>query len=118
MDNYGPSLLRTRGIGHSAAVITNRTLLAFGGVVLRKRSERLQNWLLHHPRYGVALREWQEHGALSRRARWIATAMLILLLIPPIIITSFTVVALGHHWRNRYGCHDVLTYAAITSPDA
>jgi uncharacterized membrane protein YbaN (DUF454 family) len=39
-------------------------------------SERLHGWLLAHPRFGPMIREWQAHGAVSRRAKWLATAMM------------------------------------------
>lgn len=37
-------------------------------------SERLHRWLLAHPRFGPAIGDWQAHGAVSRRAKWLATA--------------------------------------------
>ena len=37
-------------------------------------SERLHRWLHAHPRFGPAIRDWQAHGAVSRRAKWMATA--------------------------------------------
>ena len=36
-------------------------------------SERLHRWLLQHPRFGPAIRDWQAQGAVSRRAKWLAT---------------------------------------------
>lgn len=36
-------------------------------------SERLHGWLLAHRRFGPAIRDWQAHGAVSRRAKWLAT---------------------------------------------
>jgi len=36
-------------------------------------SERLHRWLLAHPKFGPAIRDWQAHGAVSRRAKWLAT---------------------------------------------
>lgn len=36
-------------------------------------SERLHRWLLAHPRFGPAIVDWQAHGAVSRRAKWMAT---------------------------------------------
>ena len=36
-------------------------------------SERLHAWLLGHPRFGPAIRDWQAHGAVGRRAKWAAT---------------------------------------------
>lgn len=39
-------------------------------------SERLHNWLLRHPQFGPVIRDWRAHGAVSRRAKWMATAMM------------------------------------------
>ena len=36
-------------------------------------SDRLHRYLLQHPRFGPAIRDWQAHGAVSRRAKWTAT---------------------------------------------
>lgn len=36
-------------------------------------SERLHRWLLSHRRIGPAIHDWQAHGAVSRRAKWLAT---------------------------------------------
>ena len=30
--------------------------------------------MLGHPRFGPVLRNWREHGAMSRRAKWMACA--------------------------------------------
>ena len=32
-------------------------------------SERLHRWLVNHPRFGPAIRDWQAHGAISRKAK-------------------------------------------------
>ena len=37
-------------------------------------SDRLHAWLLAHRRFGPMIRDWQSHGAVSRRAKWLATA--------------------------------------------
>ena len=37
-------------------------------------SERLHARLLAHPRFGPMIGEWQAHGAVARRAKWLATA--------------------------------------------
>ncbi len=39
---------------------------------------RLEHWLLNHPRYGFSIRQWREHGAVSRRAKVAATLMMAL----------------------------------------
>jgi uncharacterized membrane protein YbaN (DUF454 family) len=39
-------------------------------------SERLHAWLLAHRRFGPMIRDWQVQGAVARRAKWLATAMM------------------------------------------
>jgi len=38
---------------------------------------RLEIWLLEHPRYGLHIRRWREHGAVPRRAKWFASMMMV-----------------------------------------
>ncbi|MFT7773522.1 YbaN family protein [Roseateles sp.] len=48
----------------------------------------LELWLLHHPRFGPSIQAWREHGAVPRRAKWLATLMMtasaIVLLLSPL----------------------------------
>jgi hypothetical protein len=37
----------------------------------------LERWLLQHPRHGPAIRRWRDHGAVPRRAKWIASATMV-----------------------------------------
>ncbi|SIR11591.1 YbaN family protein [Solilutibacter tolerans] len=41
-------------------------------------SDRLHAWLLAHRRFGPMIRDWQAHGAVSRRAKRMAVAMMLL----------------------------------------
>src|SRR5690606_7374764 len=41
-------------------------------------SRRLREWLLAHPRFGPAIRDWEREGAVSRRAKRLATIMMAL----------------------------------------
>ncbi|CTP85564.1 hypothetical protein A6R71_09530 [Xanthomonas translucens pv. arrhenatheri] len=36
-------------------------------------SERLRRRLLEDPRFGASIRDWEAHGAVSRRGKWMAT---------------------------------------------
>lgn len=38
---------------------------------------QLEAWLLAHPRHGPAIRRWRDHGAVPRRAKWAASAMML-----------------------------------------
>lgn len=58
-------------------------------------SERLHHWLLAHPRFGPAIRDWQAHGAVSRRAKWSATwAMLLCAVVLLAVMAWFP----AHRW--------------------
>lgn len=38
----------------------------------------LEARLLEHPRYGPVILRWREHGAIPRRAKWLASGMMLL----------------------------------------
>ena len=38
-------------------------------------STRCEAWLLHHPRFGPAVRDWREHRAVPLRAKQLALVM-------------------------------------------
>lgn len=37
----------------------------------------LETWLLRHPRHGAHIRRWRERGAVPRRDKWAASAMML-----------------------------------------
>lgn len=37
---------------------------------------RLEIWLLEHPSFGPPLKRWREHGAVPRKAKYLATVMM------------------------------------------
>jgi uncharacterized membrane protein YbaN (DUF454 family) len=39
-------------------------------------SQRLHGWLLAHRQFGPVIRDWETQGAVSRRAKRLATAMI------------------------------------------
>lgn len=40
-------------------------------------SERLHQWLLRHRQFGPLIADWQRHGAVSRKAKWMATVTML-----------------------------------------
>jgi uncharacterized membrane protein YbaN (DUF454 family) len=39
---------------------------------------QLEAWLLAHPRHGPSIRRWRDHRAVPRRAKWLASATMLL----------------------------------------
>jgi uncharacterized membrane protein YbaN (DUF454 family) len=37
----------------------------------------LEQWLLNHPRHGPPIRRWRDHRAVPRRAKWLASLMML-----------------------------------------
>jgi uncharacterized protein len=37
----------------------------------------LEAWLLAHPRHGPTIQRWRDHGAIPRRAKWLASGMML-----------------------------------------
>jgi uncharacterized membrane protein YbaN (DUF454 family) len=52
---------------------------------------RLERWMLQHPRYGPHIRRWRERGAVPRRAKLLATGMML----ASAIMLQFTELAMG-----------------------
>jgi uncharacterized membrane protein YbaN (DUF454 family) len=42
-----------------------------------RSSEKLHRWLLTHPTFGPSITDWEERGAISRRAKWLATGSVV-----------------------------------------
>ncbi|WP_231731038.1 YbaN family protein [Lacimicrobium alkaliphilum] len=38
---------------------------------------QLENWLLEHPRFGKDIANWRRYGAVSRRAKYLASGMML-----------------------------------------
>jgi uncharacterized protein len=36
----------------------------------------LEAWLLAHPQFGPPIRDWRAHGAVPRKAKWLASVMM------------------------------------------
>lgn len=42
-----------------------------------RSSPRFHDWLLNHPRFGPAIRDWQREGAISRKAKRLAIVAIV-----------------------------------------
>ena len=58
-----------------------------------RSSPRLHGWLLRHKLFGPMIHNWENGGTMSRRAKWSATAMMVLCIVILFFTTSRTLVA-------------------------
>jgi uncharacterized membrane protein YbaN (DUF454 family) len=51
-----------------------------------RSSPRLKLWLETHPQFGPPIRDWEERGAISRRAKMLSLSMMTLILAVSLIL--------------------------------
>ncbi len=51
--------------------------LLLSAICFAKTSERLHGWLLSHPVLGPPIQNWNERGAISPRAKWLASISIV-----------------------------------------
>lgn len=56
-------------IGAVVPLVPTVPLMLLAAFFFAKSSERLHNWLITHPRFGMAIQDWQDHRAISKRAK-------------------------------------------------
>jgi uncharacterized membrane protein YbaN (DUF454 family) len=61
-------------IGALLPVMPTTIFLILAAWCFGRSSPRLEAWMLDHPRFGGVLRGWRAHGAIPRRAKWMASS--------------------------------------------
>jgi uncharacterized membrane protein YbaN (DUF454 family) len=84
------------GLGAVGAVLPLLPTVPFmllAAFCFARGSERFHDWLVDHPTFGPAIRDWRAHGAISRRGKFwavlaisAALAMSLLLGVRPMIL--------------------------------
>ncbi|OCX65337.1 hypothetical protein BFP70_09730 [Thioclava sp. SK-1] len=65
-------------IGVVLPLLPTVPFMLLAAMCFARSSERLHHWLITHPRFGPPIANWQEHGAISRRAKYAATLSIII----------------------------------------
>ena len=72
-------------VGIVVPLLPTTPFLLLAAFCFARGSEKLHNWLVHHPRLGPPIRDWQAHGAISRRAKWMAMVAIVAVLIASVL---------------------------------
>jgi hypothetical protein len=86
---------------------------------------QMDAWLLNHPKYGQTLRDWRAYGTVPRKAKWVASIMMLisgmmmLMTTAPLAVKVFTdltmlVVAIWL-WRRPEPMQDIIPPRKMTS---
>lgn len=65
-------------IGIFLPLLPTTPFVLLSALCFSRGSQRLHDWLLTHPRLGPPILEWQEHGAISNKAKWLAAVAMLL----------------------------------------
>lgn len=60
-------------IGVILPLVPTVPFLLLAAFCFSRSSRRLHDWLMTHPVFGPPIHDWRERGAISRRAKWLAT---------------------------------------------
>lgn len=60
--------------------------LLLAGFCFGKSSPRLHRWLLTHPAFGPPIRDWNARGAISRRAKYLASLSILAALLMSLLL--------------------------------
>ncbi len=99
-------------IGAVLPVIPTTPFILLAAACFSKGSPRWHRWLREHPHFGTMVRNWEEHGAIGRRAKILAVVM-------TSVIGAVSVWSLPHR-AAQYGLAAVLVGAVayvVTRPE-
>ena len=65
-------------IGAFLPLLPTTPFLLLAAWAATRGSPELHRWLYQHPRFGVALRAWEEKRAVATSAKWLACGLMIL----------------------------------------
>jgi len=89
-------------LGILLPLLPTTPFLLLAAFCFSRGSERLQRWLVEHPRLGPPIRDWRERRAISKKAKLMAGVAMILVVMlaalagapPAVLIIQVVVLAL------------------------
>lgn len=73
-------------IGVFLPIFPTVPFLLLAAVCFARSSRKVHKWLLEHDTFGPAIRNWQEKGAISRRAKWTGTGGMLAALLISVVL--------------------------------
>lgn len=66
-------------LGLFLPILPTTPFLILAAFLFSKSSKKIHGWLLAHRIFGPIISDWEEHGAISVKTKWISSISLILL---------------------------------------
>ena len=96
-------------IGVILPVLPTTPFLLVAAFAFGKGSPKARAWLIDHAHFGPAIKDWEERGAISRRAKTLAATMMALVFIVSLILGAPTLVLVAQAILMGAGAAFVLT---------
>lgn len=64
-------------VGVLVPLLPTVPFLLLAAFFFARSSERLHHWLLTHPKFGASIQDWNDRGAISKRAKIAATVSIL-----------------------------------------
>lgn len=81
----GHACLAVGAVGLFVPLLPTTPFVLLAAFFYSKGSDRLHRWLTAHPRFGAPVRDWQQHGVIRPRAKWLSTVLIVASLTYPIV---------------------------------
>lgn len=72
-------------LGVFLPVLPTTPFLILAAFCFSRSSHRLHQWLLNQRLFGPMIRDWETHGVIRRRAKWLSTLMMLALISYPLV---------------------------------
>ncbi|MCK0142340.1 YbaN family protein [Aliiroseovarius sp. F20344] len=96
-------------LGVILPVLPTTPFLLVAAFAFGKGSPRARAWLIEHAHFGPAIQDWEERGAISRRAKTLAVSMMTLVFVASLILGATWWVLLAQATLMGAGAVFVLT---------
>ena len=96
-------------LGVVLPVLPTTPFLLLAAACFARSSPRLHRWLLDHPVFGPPIRNWEENGAISRRAKRLAVGSMAAVLLVSLVLGLGWKVLLAQSLLIAVGCWFVLS---------
>ena len=74
-------------VGAFLPILPTTPFMLLAAFAFAKSSPRLHRWLVEHPTFGPPVRDWQSHGAISRRAKLMAVGAMASVLVLSLVLS-------------------------------
>lgn len=96
-------------LGVALPVLPTTPFLLVAAFAFGKSSPRARAWLIEHAHFGPAIQDWEERGAISRRAKTLAVGMMTVVFVTSLVFGASWWVLLAQALLMGAGAAFVLT---------